>query len=61
VTVVAAIDDSPVSREVIARGIEQARWRGTDLHVVHVTYMPIVYTEAAINWDEVAQAQRETV
>ena len=60
-TVVAAIDDSPVSREVIARGIEQARWRGTDLHVVHVTYMPIVYTEAAINWDEVAQAQRETV
>jgi nucleotide-binding universal stress UspA family protein len=61
VTVVAAIDDSPVSLEVIARGIEQARWRGTDLHVVHVTYMPIVYTEAAINWDEVAQAQRETV
>jgi nucleotide-binding universal stress UspA family protein len=61
VTVVAAIDDSPVSGDVIARGIEQARWRGTDLHVVHVTYMPIVYTEAAINWDEVASAQRETV
>ena len=60
-TVVAAIDDSPVSRMVVDRGIEQARWRGIDLHVVHVTYMPIVYTEAAINWDEVARAQRETV
>jgi nucleotide-binding universal stress UspA family protein len=46
---------------VVARGIEQARWRGADLHVVHATYMPIVYTEAAINWDEVARAQRETV
>jgi nucleotide-binding universal stress UspA family protein len=46
---------------VVDRGIEQARWRGTDLHVVHVTYMPVVYTEAAINWDEVERAQRETV
>jgi nucleotide-binding universal stress UspA family protein len=60
-TVVAGIDDSPVSRLVVARGIEQARWRGTDLHVVHATYMPIVYTDAAIDWDEVASAQRESV
>ena len=60
-TVVAAIDDSPVSRMVVDRGIEQARWRGTDLHVVHVTHMPVVYTEAPINWDEVERAQRETV
>ncbi|HEX6301336.1 MAG TPA: universal stress protein [Acidimicrobiia bacterium] len=59
--VVAGIDDSPVSRLVVDRGLEQARWRGTDLHIVHVTYMPIVYTEAAINWDEVARAQRESV
>lgn len=60
-TVVAGIDHSAVSRLVVARGIEQARWRGTELHVVHVTYTPVVYTEAAINWDEVARAQRETV
>jgi nucleotide-binding universal stress UspA family protein len=60
-TVVAAIDDSPVSRMVVDRGMEQARWRGTDLHVVHVTHMPVVYTEAAIDWDEVERAQRETV
>jgi nucleotide-binding universal stress UspA family protein len=60
-TVVAAIDDSPVSRMVVDRGMEQARWRGTDLHVVHVTHVPVVYTEAAIDWDEVERAQRETV
>lgn len=60
-TVVAGIDDSPVSGSVVARGIEQARWRETDLHIVHVTYMPVVDTEAAINWDEVARAQRESV
>lgn len=60
-TVVAGIDDSPVSGLVVARGIEQARWRETDLQIVHVTYMPVVYTEAAISWDEVARAQREAV
>jgi nucleotide-binding universal stress UspA family protein len=60
-TVVAAIDDSPVSKLVVARGVEQAQWRDTDLQVVHVTYLPMVYTEAAINWDEVATAQRQSV
>lgn len=60
-TVVAGIDDSPVSGLVVDRGIEQARLKGTDLHVVHVAYMPIVYTEAAINWDEVSRSQRESV
>lgn len=60
-TVVAGIDDSPVSKLVVDRGIEQARWRATDLHVVHVTHLPVVYTEAAINWDEVATAQRQSV
>ena len=60
-TVIAGIDDSPVSELVVARAIEHARWMGKDLHVVHVTYMPIVYTEAAINWDEVVRAQRSSV
>jgi len=60
-TVVAGVDDSPVSLQVVARALEQARWRGTDLHVVHVFHLPIVYTEAAINWSEVAEAQRVAV
>lgn len=60
-TVVAGIDDSPVSGQVVVKGIEQARWRGTDLHIVHVTYMPVFYTDAPINWGQVVKAQRESV
>ena len=60
-TVVAGIDDSPVSELVVKRGIEQARWMGTDLRVVFVSYLPMVYTEAAVNWDEVLRIQRESV
>lgn len=60
-TVVAGIDDSPVSQLVVEKAIVHARWMETDLHVVHVTYVPMVYTEVAINWDEVASAQRESV
>ncbi len=60
-SVVAGIDGSPVSQLVVARGIEQARWRDTDLHIVFVSYMPMIYTEAMVNWDEVLEAQRESV
>jgi nucleotide-binding universal stress UspA family protein len=60
-SVVAGIDDSSVAREVLAQALEQARWRGTELHVVHVLHLPIVYTEAAINWAEVAEAQQNAV
>lgn len=41
--------------------MEQARWRNTELHVVHIFHLPMVYTEAAINWNEVAEAQRSAV
>ncbi|HXV71455.1 MAG TPA: universal stress protein [Acidimicrobiia bacterium] len=60
-TVVAGVDEAPISAEIVARAIEQAQWRGTDLHLVYVTQLPMVYTEVAINWDEVAQAQRASV
>lgn len=59
--VVAGVDDSPVSQLVVARALEQARSGGADLHVVHIFHMPMVYTEAAINWSEVADAQRAAV
>jgi nucleotide-binding universal stress UspA family protein len=60
-TVVAGVDESPVSRTVVARAIEEARWRGADLHVVYVVYLPAVYTNAAVDWGEVAEAQRASV
>jgi nucleotide-binding universal stress UspA family protein len=60
-TVVAGIDGSSVSDLVVKKAIEQARWRGTDAHLVFVSYLPLVYTEAAIDWDQVLEAQRESV
>lgn len=60
-TVVAGVDEAPISAEIVRRAMEQARWRGTDLHLVYVTHLPMVYTEVAINWDEVAEAQRTAV
>jgi nucleotide-binding universal stress UspA family protein len=59
--VVAGVDGSPTSTRVVARAIEQAKWRNTSLKVVHVMNVPMVYTEVAINWDEVAEAQRAAV
>lgn len=60
-SIVAGIDQSPTSRLVVAKALEQAAWRDTDLHIVHVFYQPMVYTEAAINWKEVAASQRQGV
>ena len=60
-TVVAGVDDSPMSVEVATRAFEQARWRGDDVHLVHVTYLPYVATEVPVNWEEVAEAERKSV
>lgn len=59
--VVAGVDDSPVSKQVVGRAMEEARWRGAEMHVVHVGYMPIIYTEAPIDWGEVLESQRRAV
>ncbi|HET9258680.1 MAG TPA: universal stress protein [Acidimicrobiia bacterium] len=60
-TVVAGVDESPISRNVVEAAVEQAKWRDTDLHLVHVGYYPIVYSEVPIDWGEVAEAQRQHV
>lgn len=60
-TVVAGVDDSPVSKLVVEKAVEQARWRDTDVHLVHVAYAPMVYADVPVNWPEVVEAQRATV
>lgn len=60
-SVVVGVDESAMSPLVVEKGLEQARWRETDLHLVHVFYMPMVYTEAAIDWQQVADSQRAAV
>lgn len=59
--VVAGIDDSPVTRLVIERALEQALWRGTELKVVHVLHLPTVYAGVLVDWQKVAAAQRDAV
>jgi nucleotide-binding universal stress UspA family protein len=60
-TVVAGVDENPTSKAVVEAAIEQARWRSSDLHLVHVAYSPMVYSEVPINWAEVGEAQRAHV
>lgn len=60
-SVVAGIDESPMSRLVVERAIQEAQWRETDVHLVYVTYMQAVYTEVAIDWTEILESQRAAV
>jgi hypothetical protein len=39
-SVAAGVDESPISVEVVKRASEEARWGDTELHVVHVMYIP---------------------
>lgn len=60
-TVVAGVDNSLVSEQVVARAIEQARWRDSAVHLVHVSYSPMIHADVPIDWTEVTDAQRAHV
>lgn len=59
--VVVGVDGSPVSVEVLKKAAEQARWRGAELHIVHVSQMPIVYSEVPIDLTGIAESERVAV
>lgn len=59
--VVAGVDNSPTSKHVLARAVEQAKTKETDVHVVHVAYSPTVHADVPIDWGEVVEAQRAQV
>lgn len=59
--VVAGVDDSPISISVVERAIEEARWRKTEVRVVHVLYMSVTYADVPVDWDTIAEAQRTSV
>jgi nucleotide-binding universal stress UspA family protein len=59
--VVAGVDESPVSKEVLKKAIEQASWRQAELHVVHVGRTPMTYTELPVDITEIIEAERGTV
>lgn len=64
-TIVAAIDNSPTARSVVARAIEQARYTGSALHVLHVFHPPTaIYTMAGtfvFDEEDLAGAERDAV
>lgn len=60
-TVVAGVDESPVSKQVVASAIEQARWRGSDVHLVYVAYAPVIYADVPVDWADIVEAQRANV
>jgi len=59
--VVAGLDDSPVSKEVLKKAIEQASWRQGELHAVHVVHPPMIYTDVPVDITEIIEAERRAV
>lgn len=59
--IVVGVDESPVSQTVLAKGIQEGKWRGADVHAVHVLHPPMVYGEFPLDLSELAEAQREAV
>lgn len=59
--VVVGVDGSPVSGEVLKKAAEQARWREAELHIVHVSQMPVVYSEVPIDLTGIAESERVAV
>lgn len=59
--VVAGVDDSPVSKNVLEKAIEQASWRHAELHVVHVVRVPMTYTQLPVDVTEIIEAERGMV
>ncbi|MEX1043540.1 MAG: universal stress protein [Acidimicrobiia bacterium] len=60
-SIIAAVDGSPVGRNVLSKAVEQARLTNTKLHVVHVFQPPtVVYGMAGTYiFDEQALAESE--
>jgi nucleotide-binding universal stress UspA family protein len=61
VIVVAGVDESALAGRVLARAMQQATWRGAELHVVSVFQLPIEYLEARMDPVAVTDAYQRSV
>ncbi|MCZ7533803.1 MAG: universal stress protein [Acidimicrobiia bacterium] len=59
--VVVGVDEAPISKTVLERGIQEAKWRDAEVHAVHVLQIPIVYGEFPVEMGHVSEAQRRAV
>jgi nucleotide-binding universal stress UspA family protein len=59
--VVAGVDASEAAQHVVETAVEQARWRGAELHLAHAAYVPVVYSDVPIDLSEFVESEREAV
>lgn len=59
--VVVGVDGSPVALDVLKKAADQARWREAELHIVHISQMPVVYSEVPIDLTGMAESERVAV
>ena len=60
-SVVVGVDESESAITVLNKAAEEARRRGTLLHVVHVARVPIIWSDVPVDPRSIMQAQREAV
>jgi nucleotide-binding universal stress UspA family protein len=59
--VVVGVDESSLAKEVLGKAIEEAGWRGAELHVVNVFQLPFTYVEIPVDFVAVAEGHHSAV
>ena len=60
-SVVVGVDESESAVTVLNKAAQEARRRGTILHVVHVARVPIIWSDMPVDPRRIMEAQREAV
>ncbi len=59
--IVVGVDESSVAKRVLARAIDEAAWRGAELHVVNVYQLPYTYVEIPVDYVAIAEGHHSAV
>ena len=59
--VVVGVDESPQAKQVLGRAIEEAAWRGAELHVVNVFHLPFTYVDIQVDFVAIAEGHQDAV
>ena len=59
--VVVGVDESSVAKRVLAKAIDEAAWRGAELHVVNVYQLPYTYVEIPVDYGAMAEGHHSAV
>jgi len=59
--VVVGVDESSVANRVLGRAIDEAAWRGAELHIVNVYQLPFTYVEIPVDYVAMAEGHHSAV